>query len=116
MVEKRGILRNFAKFTGNHLRESLFFNEVASLRSVSLFEKKFHVFFCEFCKIFKNIVFTEHLQATFSNISQERISSAAARYPTTASDHFIIFPITFQSFIFLLEAICYSLCDMLLKI
>ena len=40
MEEKRAVLRNFAKFTGNHLRQSLFFNEVASLRSVILFEKK----------------------------------------------------------------------------
>ena len=114
MEEKRGVPRNFATFTGNHPRQSLFFNEVAGLRSVSLFEKRFHVFLKKrFHKIFKNTVFTEHLQATFSDISQERVSSAAARYPTTASDHFIIFPITFQSFIFLLESfvihfvICY---------
>ena len=25
---KRGVLRNFTKFTGKHLRQSLFFNEV----------------------------------------------------------------------------------------
>ena len=70
MEEKRGVLRNFATFTGNHPRQSLFFNEVAGLRSVSLFEKRFHVFLKKrFHKIFKNTVFTEHLQATFSDIS-----------------------------------------------
>ena len=26
---KKGVLRNFAKFTGKHLRQSLFFNKVA---------------------------------------------------------------------------------------
>ena len=29
---KRGVLRNFAKFTGKHLRQSLFFNKVEHLR------------------------------------------------------------------------------------
>ena len=28
---KNGVLRNFAKFTGNHLYQSLFFNKVAGL-------------------------------------------------------------------------------------
>ena len=28
---KKGVLRNFAKFTGKHLRQSLFFNKVADL-------------------------------------------------------------------------------------
>ena len=30
---KKGVLRNFAKFTGKHLRQSLFFNKVAGLRT-----------------------------------------------------------------------------------
>ena len=29
---KKGVLRNFAKFTGKHLRQRLFFNKVAGLR------------------------------------------------------------------------------------
>ena len=29
---KKGVLKNFAKFTGKHLCESLFFNQVAGLR------------------------------------------------------------------------------------
>ena len=32
---KKGVLRNFAKFTGKHLSQSLFFNKVAGLRQVS---------------------------------------------------------------------------------
>ena len=31
---KKGVLRNFAKFTGKHLCQSLFFNKVAGLRPV----------------------------------------------------------------------------------
>ena len=33
---KKGVLRNFAKFTGKHLCQSLFFNKVAGLRSADL--------------------------------------------------------------------------------
>ena len=29
---KKGVLKNFAKFTGKHLCQSLFFNKVAGLR------------------------------------------------------------------------------------
>ena len=30
MLRKKDILQNFAKFTGKHLRQSLFFNKVAN--------------------------------------------------------------------------------------
>ena len=33
---KKGVLRNFTKFTGKQLRQSLFFNKVADLKSVTL--------------------------------------------------------------------------------
>ena len=32
VVLKKAVLRNFAKFTGKHLCQSLFFNKVAGLR------------------------------------------------------------------------------------
>ena len=34
--ERKSILRNFAKFTGKHLCQSLFFNKVAGLRPATL--------------------------------------------------------------------------------
>ena len=37
---KKGVLRSFAKFTGKHLCQSLFFNKVSSLRPTTLFKKK----------------------------------------------------------------------------
>ena len=37
---KKGVLRNFAKFTGKYLCQSLFFNKVAGLRSATLFKKR----------------------------------------------------------------------------
>ena len=44
---KKGVLRNFAKFTGKHLCQSLFFNK----------ETLAQVFSCEFCEISKNTFF-----------------------------------------------------------
>ena len=37
---KKGALRNFAKFTGKHLCQSLFFNKVAGLRPATLLKKR----------------------------------------------------------------------------
>ena len=47
---KKGVLRNFTKFTGKHLCQSLFFNKVAGPQ----------VFSCEFCETSQNTFFTEH--------------------------------------------------------
>ena len=60
-------LRNFAKFTGKNLHQSLFFNRVADL-AYNFIKKETlaQVFSCEFCKTSKNILFTEHLRTTAS--------------------------------------------------
>ena len=51
---KKGVLRNFAKFTGKHLCQSLFFNKVAGLRPATLLKKFFltQAFSCEFWRNF----------------------------------------------------------------
>ena len=58
MFRKKVVLRNFKKFTGKHLCQSLFFNNVAGLRPQACnFIKKetvAQVFSCEFCEIFMN--------------------------------------------------------------
>ena len=55
---RKGVPRNFAKFTGKHLCLRLFFNKVAGLRHQACnFVKKeslAQVFFCQFCEISKN--------------------------------------------------------------
>ena len=56
---KKNVLRKFAKFTGKHLSQSLFFNKVTGLRPAQVFP-------CEFCEFSKNTFFTEHLQTTAS--------------------------------------------------
>ena len=59
----RGVLRNFAKFTGKHLCQSFFFQKVAGLRS-------------EFWKISNNTFFVEHFGRLLQAIvcSQWRLS------------------------------------------
>ena len=53
---KKDVLKNFSKFTGKHLCQSLFFNKVAGLRPATLLKKKTlaQVFPCEYYKISKN--------------------------------------------------------------
>ena len=53
---KKGVLRNFAKFTGKYLSQSFFFNKVAGLRPIKK-ESLAQVFSCEFCEISKNTFF-----------------------------------------------------------
>ena len=37
---KKGVTKNFAKFTGKHLCQSLFFNKVAGVRTATLLKKR----------------------------------------------------------------------------
>ena len=52
---KKCVLRNFAKFTGKHLCQSLFFNKIVGL-ACNLIKKETlaQVFSCEFCEVSKN--------------------------------------------------------------
>ena len=66
---RKGVLRNFAKFTGKHLCESLFLNKVAGLRPATLLKETLaQVFFYKFCEISKNTFFRAHLGATASEV------------------------------------------------
>ena len=48
---KKGVLKNFAKFTWKYLCQSLFFNKVAKKETLS------QLFSCKFCRIVKNTFF-----------------------------------------------------------
>ena len=64
---KKGVLKNFVQFTGKHLYQSLFFNEVACVASNFIKkETRSQVFSCEFCEIFQKTYFEEHLQTATS--------------------------------------------------
>ena len=49
-------LKNFTKFIGKRLSQSLFFNKVADLRPANLLKKRLRLF-CQLCIIFKNNFF-----------------------------------------------------------
>ena len=69
MFCEKGVLRNFAKFTGKHLCQSLFLINLQA-RACNFIKKETlaQVFSGEVCKIYKNIFFTEHLWTTASEI------------------------------------------------
>ena len=60
---KKGALRNFAKFAGKYLCQSLFFNKVADLKACNFIKKEnlAQVFSCEFSKFLRTPFLTEHL-------------------------------------------------------
>ena len=60
---KKGVLRNVAKFTEKHLRQSLFFNKVAGLRPATLLKKTLchRGFSVNFAKFLRTPILTEHL-------------------------------------------------------
>ena len=61
MFCKKGVLRNFAKFTGKHLCQSLFSNKVASLTPATLLKKRLwhRCFPVNFAKFLRTPFFTE---------------------------------------------------------
>ena len=64
---KIAVLKNFVKFIGKHLCQSLLFNKVAGLRPTTLLKRDSGIgVFCEFCEIFKITFFTEQLRTTAS--------------------------------------------------
>ena len=62
MFCKKGVLRNFAKFTRKHLRQSIFFNKVADLRPATLLKKRLwhRCFPADFAKFLRTSFLTEH--------------------------------------------------------
>ena len=71
---KKDVLRNFAKFTGKHLCQSLFFNKVAG-QACNFIKKETlaQMFSCEFCEISQNTFFIEHL-LTAASVSLKNMS------------------------------------------
>ena len=59
---RKGVLRNFAKFTGKYLCQSLSLNKVAG-QACNFIKKETlaRVFSCECCEISNNTFFTKHL-------------------------------------------------------
>ena len=76
---KKSVLINFAKFTGKHLCQSIFFNKVSALRPATLLKRRpwHRCFPVNFAKFLRTPIFIEHLWwllldfATISGISQD---------------------------------------------
>ena len=71
---KNRVLKNFTKFTGKHLCQSLFFNKAAGLRSATLLKKRlWHRYFPVHLVKFSRIPFLQNISGwlllTLSNIS-----------------------------------------------
>ena len=64
MFFEKGVLRIFAKFTGKHLCQGLFFNKVAGLRPATLLKKRLwhRCFPANFTKFLRTSFLTEHLR------------------------------------------------------
>ena len=60
---EKGVLRNFAKFTGKHLCQSLLFNKVAGPRPATLLKKRLwrSCFPVNFAKFLRTPFLKEHL-------------------------------------------------------
>ena len=67
---KKGVLENFSKFTGKHLRQGLFFNKVAGLRPATLLKKRlWHKWFpVNFAKFLRTPFLREHLRWLLMNL------------------------------------------------
>ena len=65
---RKGVLRNFAKFTGKQMCQGLFFNKVAGLRlqACNFMKKEALAIPVNFAKFPRTPFFTEHLQAAAS--------------------------------------------------
>ena len=60
---KKGVLKNFTKFTGKHLCQSLFLNKIAGLRPATLLQKRLwhRCLSLNFVKFLRIPISTEHL-------------------------------------------------------
>ena len=63
IICKKGVLRNFTKFTGKYMCQSLFFNKVPGLRPATLLKKRLwhRCFPVNFVKFPRTPFLTEHL-------------------------------------------------------
>ena len=74
---EKGVLRNFTKFTGKHLCQSLFLNKVAACNFIKK-ETLAQVFSCEFCEISKTTFFTEYLWWLLLDINISTIKESSS--------------------------------------
>ena len=89
---KKGVLRNFAKFTGKHLCQGLFFNEVAGLGPASLLKRDAGtgVFLWIFQNFLGHLFFIKHLYWLL--LASANISDVCFWFKFTASKNLNLVP------------------------
>ena len=84
MFFKISVLKNFAIFTGKHLCWSYFLIELQ--RPAILLKRDSNtVSFCEYCEIFKDAYFEEHMQTVASALLIIKLVISIAHMPTFSS-------------------------------
>ena len=80
---KKGVLRNFTKFTGNHLCRSLFFNKVEGLSPATLLKKRLwhRCFPLNFANFLRTPIHTGHLRWLLLEKKLETAPFGATGYP-----------------------------------
>ena len=100
MFYKKGVLRNFVKFTGRHLCQSLYFNKVAAtLLATSFFNKATLLkkrlwcrsFPMNFAKFLRTPSLTEPLQWLLLTPAQMFICNFSESLKNTTGDYFLFF-------------------------
>ena len=73
---KKSVPKNFANFTGKHLYWSLFLIQLKAQKACNFIKKEtsVQVLSREFCEIFKNTSFTEHLWMTVARTVRGMLS------------------------------------------
>ena len=84
---RKGVLINFAVFTGKHLCQSLFFNEITGLSPATLLKKRLwhRCFPVNFAKFLRTLFFTEHLWATAQNRCSKKSRKIHGKAPVLQS-------------------------------
>ena len=86
---KEGVFRNFAKFTGKHLRQSLFLNKVAGLRPATLLKKRIwgRCFPVNFLKFLWTSFHIEHLWWLLQTLVKTNLILVKIHLTTNVSYH-----------------------------
>ena len=89
---KKDILTNFAKFTGKHLCQRLFFNKVAGLRPANLLNNRlwYRCFLVNFVKfqVPGSVLLVNHDIFTVNSMYSTRILVTTASYPSMLSCYY----------------------------
>ena len=68
VLRKKGVLKNFANFTGKHLRWSLFLIKLQAWGLVTLLKRDSNTIVLKFAKFLRTPIFAEYLRTTASSI------------------------------------------------